>query len=374
MPELVEYRQLPARSYPGFHRLSDRFVHYLSEAEQVVLSPALAQVLFQAALAKRTLVLGTGENAVLSPFVVHEMRRFGHRWCFQRDGVTCDAMSGRTISYWNQLDEPVPPGAGWLPPARPEQSFAAINVEVVGHHRAREDLVVGGMAEALATGAGGPNLDAMGMREPLVQSWSRAEVTRHARTQMPRAEIVRASSPGGAFVDLVYERSDQGVIERMNGRLVLGPWDHWASRAGEIAEQMLVQFTKLCTPVVMTTSLLDVEPDGGQGIRQRVAEQPLAWLAGPDSLSRAKVDVSAVADRYVSTRVGSRSRESLLVSFPPSHGNPREQLNRLLVEVALHGADQVIEERVAHGHRDGDQSDSSIKPDGPRTWHPRVVE
>lgn len=367
MPELIEYRQLPARSYPGFHRLSDRFVHYLTEADRVDLSPALAQVLFQAALAKRVLVLVTTENAVLSPFVVHEMRRFGHRWCYRRtDGTTCDAMSGQVITHWNQLLDPVPRGSDTLlPTAAPSESFAAINLEVVGHHRAREDLVVGAMAEAFATCLGGANLDAMGMREPLTRWWSRSELTQQVRAQMPRSEMVRASSPDGAYVDLLYERSEQGVIERMNGRLVLGPWAEWAPRASTIAESVMVQVTKLCTPTVMTSSLLDVESDGGQGVRWREAEQPLAWLAGPSSLKQAHVDVDDILERYHGTLVGT-SRPSLMVSFPVADGDPRNQLSRLLLEVAMHGV-----EETAVPNDGGDDGDDT---DGVRTWRPEVVE
>lgn len=41
---------MPPASYPGVDRLSERFVHHVCESRRVELSPALAQVIAQAAV------------------------------------------------------------------------------------------------------------------------------------------------------------------------------------------------------------------------------------------------------------------------------------------------------------------------------------
>ncbi|MFV0253279.1 MAG: DUF6177 family protein [Beutenbergiaceae bacterium] len=329
---------LPATSYPGIDEVSDGFILHTVESRHVALSPSLAQVIFEAAADQRGLVLITHDDAELSPFMVAEMRRFGHRWVYRHaDGMLVDANSGFTVHNWGDLLlPPAPDAVSLLPPAKPGQSRAAINLEVVGQHRVSPTLLLGAMAEAFAETGPRTHLDAMGMREPLHEWWSREELTERVRRQMPKADIVRACSSDGVFVDLAYERSKHGLIERMRGRLVLGEWRDWAPRAVPIAEDLLARLADLCVPVVMTTSLIDVDVLGEQGIRRREPEVPLAWMGGPSIVYRTSADVDALASRFNGSRLGRRAVPSLLVTFPPSAGDPREQLNRLLAEVAIH--------------------------------------
>lgn len=331
--------ELGALSYPGIHRVSDRFIHHITQLARPSLSPALAQVIFESEIAQRTMVIVTTERAVLSPFLVAEMRRFGNFWAYQAHDLSFrNALSGLPVRGWGDLVSPARPDEmPWFPPAESGQAHAAISIEVVAHHRAEGSLLVGALAEAFATTGGRANLDVMGMREPLTAMWSRAALTQRVRSQMPKAEMVRAASPDGAFVDLAYERSPQGVIERMNGRLVLGEYGLWASQAVNIAAGILTHLADLCVPVIMTTSLIDVEPCGGQGIRRRHEEVPLAWLGGPMTVRRAEAEVDVLAERYAGRRIGRRAVPSLLVTFPSQAGDPRQQLQRLLTDIELGG-------------------------------------
>lgn len=323
---------------PGVDELTAFHTVFATARQHVAFTPALGTFLVMSELEHLPPVVYTPWPATISAQASLELGRHAAVWAAAHPqfGVV-DAMTGRRLTTFDDAFEGFPrPETDTiaLPPVS-ASALGAIGFEIVVQHRATDDLVVGALVEHVLATLGGEAPDAWGSTEPFTRLWNRTEVTQLAQQQMPTSSVIRGSSPDHSWFTLFYERSATGVVERLRGGVILGPYDEVADTATDAAERLLRSVYGSFRVTLASASLLDVDAEGAQTIRSRHTEVPLSLLLGPWAMARANIDVPMVERAFGAAVLGRAKVASLLFGFDGPHENPWQNYTELVAAVGL---------------------------------------
>lgn len=326
---------------PAVDEITARRVLFVTDRRTVTLSPAVGQFLATAEIEQVRPVLMTGVEARLSPFVNWEMLRLGGSWVLRTDdGTLVDALAGRPLESLDELNFPRAVRQRQPLPMRDHtttEPIAVMTVELITAHQPTTDLIVGESPTSVLDALALRDLDAWGYSEPLTSVWDRAELTRHARMQMPLTPFIRASSPDGARATLRFENNSNALLERVNMMIPLEPYAEAAPGFDERAADVLEELADRHAVVSGTISLIDGDAGGHMHIRRRRPEVPQALLIGAWGLREAGVDLDAVRQLPGIRAVGGQWSASLLARFDSANGTPWQQFHALVHTAGLAG-------------------------------------
>lgn len=209
---------------------------------RVGLSTAIAGAVAEAAATGRELVLITPPWTRLTFALELALSGAGTRWVVRTGDQFHDGFTGLGVRWERTrfvddepdvtgipesrrtvaavLSEDVPPAWWHLPPIDLAGTTpGTLRVTATTLHPATDALELGASFGALAEGLTGPPRG-WGVAEPVTQSWSPRELTRHLRGRMPRASVTVL---GGSVSDpilglLAVHRVDTGVAGGADGR------------------------------------------------------------------------------------------------------------------------------------------------------------
>lgn len=303
-----------------------RVAVYESPRQRVTYSLPLATFLYEAVTSRSVPVLVTRPDAELSPLLSLELVRHHSKWAVRRpDSILLDAMTGRTLSGPDASIR-----QSHIPPWSEDVSRAAVGLDIELFHGADSALVVGELVEGLLAVVGAEAPDVWGDTEPLTERWDTGALTRTARDQMPLSRPMRFATPWGASGSLTYRRTATGVNETLRASIPVGRYPESVERAGQLASELLAAVAKHFTPIYGYASLQDTDPGGGQGVRGRLPETPLAVLMGPWVVGRAIPDVDALTRDFDAVTLGGRYMPRVLVRLDRAESTPGAELARLV--------------------------------------------
>ncbi|MFV0430076.1 MAG: DUF6177 family protein [Arachnia sp.] len=326
----------PSVDLPGVDEITDTYTVFSTQRRVVGLTPALAEFLAMSELEGLQPVVHTGWDAAISAQASLELGRHWALWTsVNPEGELVDVLGRRVLQGF---DEALAPGEAMdtteVPPVPPEAK-AAVSFELMVQHPASAGLLVGGPVEEVFEALDGQAPDSWGSTEPFSRAWSRSGLTQFAQSQMPKTSIIRGGSPDHSWFTTTLERSPHGLVERLRGGVIVGPYDKLGPRAAERAADLLRALHESQQVTMASTSLIDVDPDGAQRVRATRAEVPLATIVGPWALSQAQVDVPAVQQEFGARDLGSQEAPALLFRFDAPHPNPWHNFTEVAASIGL---------------------------------------
>jgi len=202
--------------HPVVDEFGDGYVVYATSSRTVRLTQPLDLFLSEARDFGLRPVLATRADAVVSVFVSHAMRQARGVWAVQqRDGSTFDALSGYRIDRIEDLFGPADTSRDRLAGfPRPGSPVRMLTWDVTAYRRVAASTRIGTLAEAMADGLGGIQLDRY---EPLLGPWDVEDVTEEARSRMPESDVLLAGNGFGAFAQIQVRRTRVGLLEQVVG-------------------------------------------------------------------------------------------------------------------------------------------------------------
>ncbi len=303
------------RLLPAIDERTAHYVVFVSPRRHVDYSVGVGQFLTTAEVDGLMPILVTSEDATVSAHLALEMARLAGRWVVRRaDGVVLDALSNREISSFDDLRSGKLAERPRSDMSGPDdvEATAVLGFEVLVHHRATSELVVGRVAEEAAELLDVAPPDVWGSTEPLTRTWNRQAITARAQAEMPSSSRFRLGAPGGGWYTLKYDHGPDGIAERLRGWVPIGPWDTEAGTAVDRGVRLLRGLHERYALVLGSVSLMDMDEDGRQAVRRRHLELPKAFYLGPWTIREAKVDVAEMVAEHGAQELVGWGRNSLL--------------------------------------------------------------
>lgn len=308
---------------PGIDELSETYAVFTTNRERVALTPALGEFLVMSQVTGLRPILHTRWAALVSPFASLELGRLGAAWVASAPGgQLIDVMARREVSSFAEIPAPRSERPPWPVDPSPRESEAALGFELVVQHRAEGGTIIGQLAEGVFEAFGGEKPDAWGSTEPLTSRWNADEVSRLVQSQMPSTSVIRGTNPQGWWFTMTVDRSPTGLVERLVGGVILGPYDQGREHATELAESFLQQLQRQQRVTLASLALMNLDPLGFQGIRDYHVEIPIATMVGPWGLARAEVDIDRMRSELGAQLLGRAKTPTLLFRFDKPHQNP----------------------------------------------------
>jgi hypothetical protein len=298
--------------HPLADEWTDEYAVYVSRTATVLLTEPLQSFLDWAVSEGLRPVLVTDEPVRLSPPASLAMNRAGAFWAVRGPQGVYDGLSGFAIGAFTDLWTPTPDDGERVerfrtPAADPQ---AVLSYDVFGHQRAVADTRVGGLAQTVHDGLGGPPLDVWGLAEPLMEPFGIDQVTETARRGMPESPTMHAKAADGSFCDIQVARTRRGILEHVAGGVPIGAYPTHLAPLIDVATRTLMAVEAAHQPTIGFVSLAEV----GRGVVQTVGARrpvvPLGVLIGPRAVPVAEPTgaVQPGRSRFVGATDGVRGR------------------------------------------------------------------
>jgi hypothetical protein len=303
--------------HPLADEWTDEYAVYVSRTATVLLTEPLQSFLDWAVSEGLRPVLVTDEPVRLSPPASLAMNRAGAFWAVRGPQGVYDGLSGFAIGAFTDLWTPTPDDGERVerfrtPAADPQ---AVLSYDVFGHQRAVADTRVGGLAQTVHDGLGGPPLDVWGLAEPLMEPFGIDQVTETARRGMPESPTMHAKAADGSFCDIQVARTRRGILEHVAGGVPIGAYPTHLAPLIDVATRTLMAVEAAHQPTIGFVSLAEVGRGVVQTVGARRPEVPLAVLIGPRAVHDLAPQVAELKQRHDVLELGRRRLPSLLVRF-----------------------------------------------------------
>jgi hypothetical protein len=230
--------------HPLIHEQGDGYVVCRTEARVLHLSALRAGLLADAGAAGSRMLLVTPEDTRLTFASLEALRSFGGRWAVPSGAGLRLAGTTAVVDHVEAAFAPRIPGAGSMPPG--PGSVPWTQITVTARHVLTGVFEVGSIAELIAAEAQ-TSVDAWGVVEPAVSSFSAAGVTAWARSRLPRT--VRLVLHGDGLSGSIRVWSEPAAVFEETKLVVRG--DLSTTRAAELLRRLQraaqIQFAFVCT-------------------------------------------------------------------------------------------------------------------------------
>jgi hypothetical protein len=322
----VDASRLAVGCHPAVDELDERYVVFATSSPTVRLNEPFAAFVGEALVRGVRPVLVTTTTARVSPFVSLMMAQVGGVWGVQtRDCAMFDAMSGYRVSALGDLCGEPTVGAERLPGFTdpPTAPVRVVTFDVHTHQRAEPSSRVGAVADVVG-GCLGARWECWSTREPLLQVWDVAALTREAQRSMPESHTYRVVGSDGAFVQVQAARTRIGLLERTWGGVPVSDDDDVLALAEGVAEALV----GVHNPTVAFVSLAQYDRDRETGavvqaVRKRPVEAPVAVLVGARAVRDLGVDLDGLVRGHDVRTLGRAKVPCLLVRFDGASGEQR---------------------------------------------------
>lgn len=318
-------------THPLVDELVDGIAVSRSAAEITTFGEARADFLREATLAGVRPVVVTAEGGRITAPLAEMIGRVGGAWLAERPGGGfVDGLSGRLVpALSDAFAEPGPDTAVDLAPTPLGRAddHLVVTVTVSVRRQATEQTLLGGPFEQLATIAGTLPVG-WSVNEPAGLHWNRANLTRFARSRMPRDSRLVVAAAGGMVATTSIQRSPKGVDETIRARILVGATEAEARPALERTADALAEIAR--SPVAILGSAFLERGPADLTLRpgELAVPVPVAALIGPAAVRDLGIDLDEAAARFSAVRVGQPRLPSLLLSFLRDDGGSWEQARR----------------------------------------------